>query len=759
MLRFLKILCPMALAGFMTLSSPAFSLLGPPTGTAGDSWQIPEIGYDLGTLSIDNPGGQNILGDIGGPKNIGEEYRRNMPVLYYSYDASWLNFFGATGTNAVDQAFAIMNSVPPISQCSPDLSEFPVNVQEFNPDAEFALLTDVKSMTMHLLAEQLGLAQPERWTWTLHFRYQIPGTTCPAGMLYLVTMRNFGIMPSAGNQVQYSQYVNGNLWTYEILEDCLPPDPVALAAPISADPFPYNYTAVASDLSWSTAALGLQLGGFYTSLSRDDVAGLRYLIQTNNANWESTGPGTYEIFTNVVPALLTTLDLGLLAAQAATNNTATLEGLYPGLIVTDGDTNVSWGFAVTTNLTAYFTNSPLAPAGSPPTLAYTTNYTTNIVTHYVHTFANLVTNSYYTRSFITVQTTAFTNSPLSPAGSPPTLQTFSTTYVTNMFGGDFYIIPAGDCGVSVLSNLLTTTIITSNLTVSATNASGESFTQSVVTYFTNHALVYLPVTCPTNVIALWQGIDKITFVKHDYDPLFGQYFSPITNDYYMNEITNNNVLVRRHIQRVVTQPDFLLVAEDLAANNGNVSWNGPGNGTVARSLMNFNQNFIALNNQANNAGPGTIEPPSTFIYNKVGPLYLNGTGNSIYFINGFTNQIQLLQWASFDGTTNPPILYPNGTSIADLENSFLMFFTPNSLPDGTVGMAYPNVQFSGTGGTPPYSWSLTPGGSGLPDGLNLSSSGQISGTPTLAWTYDFSIRMTDSGGLFVDIPFAVNINQ
>ena len=31
------------------------------------------------------------------PKNLGEEYRRNMPVMYYAFDANFLDFFGSNG--------------------------------------------------------------------------------------------------------------------------------------------------------------------------------------------------------------------------------------------------------------------------------------------------------------------------------------------------------------------------------------------------------------------------------------------------------------------------------------------------------------------------------------------------------------------------------------------------------------------------------------------------------------------------------------
>jgi hypothetical protein len=53
----------------------------------------------------------------------------------------------------------------------------------------------------------------------------------------------------------------------------------------------------------------------------------------------------------------------------------------------------------------------------------------------------------------------------------------------------------------------------------------------------------------------------------------------------------------------------------------------------------------------------------------------------------------------------------------------------SSLPNGTVGMAY-SQSLSATGGTGPYTWTMTSGT--LPAGLALSPNGVISGTPTTA---------------------------
>lgn len=68
-----------------------------------------------------------------------------------------------------------------------------------------------------------------------------------------------------------------------------------------------------------------------------------------------------------------------------------------------------------------------------------------------------------------------------------------------------------------------------------------------------------------------------------------------------------------------------------------------------------------------------------------------------------------------------------------------------ALPSGTVGTPYAGNGFSlaASGGVAPYSWTLAGGGS-LPQGLNLSTSGLISGTPQLAVSYLITVTVTDS---------------
>jgi hypothetical protein len=71
-----------------------------------------------------------------------------------------------------------------------------------------------------------------------------------------------------------------------------------------------------------------------------------------------------------------------------------------------------------------------------------------------------------------------------------------------------------------------------------------------------------------------------------------------------------------------------------------------------------------------------------------------------------------------------------------------VFITATSLPNGQRGTAYGAVLMA-SGGARPYAWSLTAGS--LPTGLRLNAStGEISGTPGAAGTFNFTAQVTDS---------------
>jgi hypothetical protein len=76
------------------------------------------------------------------------------------------------------------------------------------------------------------------------------------------------------------------------------------------------------------------------------------------------------------------------------------------------------------------------------------------------------------------------------------------------------------------------------------------------------------------------------------------------------------------------------------------------------------------------------------------------------------------------------------------------------LAAGTLGVPY-SVTLAATGGTPGYTWSVADGS--VPAGLTLGSSGVLSGTPTAAATFNFTVRVVDAAQISAIKVFALTI--
>ena len=80
----------------------------------------------------------------------------------------------------------------------------------------------------------------------------------------------------------------------------------------------------------------------------------------------------------------------------------------------------------------------------------------------------------------------------------------------------------------------------------------------------------------------------------------------------------------------------------------------------------------------------------------------------------------------------------------------------DTLSPGQVGVSYAVGVFA-DGGVPPYRWSLAAGQ--LPVGLSLTTSpGRITGTPTTAGTFAFTLRVADQGGQQTFYQFSITIS-
>jgi len=149
-------------------------------------------------------------------------------------------------------------------------------------------------------------------------------------------------------------------------------------------------------------------------------------------------------------------------------------------------------------------------------------------------------------------------------------------------------------------------------------------------------------------------------VTGNFDSLLGQFFTPITNQYVENVVTNSR-LQQQVVRRVVGAPDVLFVVEDL----GLVDNLYPN--IFARSDADNWINNDALNGQSSLDGPGVVQLPIRFAFSNRLPYFLNQTP---FYLDELYSSRSVV-WGAFDGTTAPPIVFPNWWSIQALEEEIL----------------------------------------------------------------------------------------
>lgn len=92
-----------------------------------------------------------------------------------------------------------------------------------------------------------------------------------------------------------------------------------------------------------------------------------------------------------------------------------------------------------------------------------------------------------------------------------------------------------------------------------------------------------------------------------------------------------------------------------------------------------------------------------------------------------------------DSTGGTPATVTNNYTLTVAVPTLSM--TPASVPDAVAGVAY-SQSFVASGGIAPYAYSVSAGA--LPAGLTLSAAGLLSGTPTVAGSFSFSVTAIDS---------------
>ena len=259
----------------------------------------------------------NYTDDLGGPKDIRRFFRWNIPELTYSFDASFVNYFGMEGMEAVHDAFGVVNEFfhnddySGMSQLDLVKHGFAKNYATHweNTTAKNAQVIDLKSLTLGLLLNQLGLGNPHRHAFT------ITGTesnTASAQVIFKASLRNYD--PVTLNE---TNGINGVKYSYRLVHDATngPTAGGSLSGLSAVDmeefttaSSPGAWSAVAGILDafygstsfyWTDIPTRFNFGIFYDganamggryeprhALTYDDAGGLRYLYGTNTYAYE-----------------------------------------------------------------------------------------------------------------------------------------------------------------------------------------------------------------------------------------------------------------------------------------------------------------------------------------------------------------------------------------------------------------------------------------------------------------------------------------
>jgi hypothetical protein len=173
-------------------------------------------------------------------------------------------------------------------------------------------------------------------------------------------------------------------------------------------------------------------------------------------------------------------------------------------------------------------------------------------------------------------------------------------------------------------------------------------------------------TTGTNTIVvvndgLRPGVDKLKFVPVQFSDVYGS-FVAFTNYYTDEYFTNDFHVAKQAVARPITEPDIIFSAGDLGLDASGEPY------LSSRSAPAFQNNaalnYIAAGGNYPSAGPGQINPSANISFSKLTPSILNETGDGM---SQAVNEGTVTVWASYDATTNAPIVYPAGLTIQELE--------------------------------------------------------------------------------------------
>jgi hypothetical protein len=273
--------------------------------------------------------GYRMPGDLGGPMDINEGYRWNVPVVTYGFDQEFVDYFGERGIEEVEKAVAVLNALPPASEI--DLADSSLEAWRPNTIATAFGLMDLKSGALGMLLEQFGLTDSIRFTWNIRER-----TVSNQQTNYLVVQRNFDPQILIG-----TASINGATYIYTIF------DPFGIQTNSFAEAVEESAALPANLLTYPIAAVEPRTGFFSLAglfcngLTRDDVGGIRYLLSKENRKVEALLPGINATPGQTIPLVNIALRPGvekiqLVRMQLDGNGFLPMTNVYNDVFITNG---------------------------------------------------------------------------------------------------------------------------------------------------------------------------------------------------------------------------------------------------------------------------------------------------------------------------------------------------------------------------------------------------------------------------------------
>lgn len=282
-----------------------------------DTFGFVMIGLPDGNSTAGNGVDFNITDDLGGPKELKTFFRWNMPYLTYSFDLSFVQYFGIEGMEAVNDAFRVINDffIPEDGSYSGVstmdfardgfLSNY--NTAWVNTTAQNQQIIDLKSIVLGMVVNHIGVGNPHRYAFTIK---GITQNTTGTQWNFNVRLKNYDPITW-----QPTDKINGVTYSYRLIHDGNATAGGTLTAPGFADMEEFTtdtsgnaWTAVSgivdafygnTAIYWTDSPTLFNFGVYYDgvnamggqykprhALTYDDVGALKYMYRTNNFVYE-----------------------------------------------------------------------------------------------------------------------------------------------------------------------------------------------------------------------------------------------------------------------------------------------------------------------------------------------------------------------------------------------------------------------------------------------------------------------------------------